>query len=432
MSNRLQTTLLVVCALHLSGLIVSADNWPAWRGPTADGQCRETNLPVTWSPDENIRWKIALPGPGNSTPIVWDDRIFLTQATKQGKERSLMCLDRTDGKLLWQQSIEFTIAEPTHNTNPYCSASPVTDGKRIVVSHGSAGLFCYDFTGKELWRRDLGPCHHIWGNAASPVIWGELVFLNFGPGERTFLLAVDKQTGKDVWQADEPGGKLGDKGNNEWIGSWSTPVLAKFGTREELILSWPGAMKSYQPKTGDVLWKCDGLFKDQSQDKLVYTTPLFNQEVIVAMGGFTGAWLGMKPPADLPSSGVNDITATNRLWRHPSAPQRIGSGVILGDHVYMVNEPGTAQCIEAKTGKILWTDRLTSSTWASLVHAEGRLYTTSLDGESVVFLPNPEKLEVVARNKIPERTLASLAISNGDVFLRTYNHLWCIRKADGK
>jgi outer membrane protein assembly factor BamB len=242
------------------------------------------------------------------------------------------------------------------------------------------------------------------------------------------LLAVDKQTGKDVWQADEQGGKLGDKGNDEWIGSWSTPVLAKFGAREELILSWPGAMKSYQPKTGEILWQCDGLFKDKAKDKLVYTTPLVGADVIVAMGGFTGAWLGMKVPTDLPSAGNPDITATNRLWRHPGSPQRIGSGVILGDHVYMVNEPGTAQCIEAKTGKILWTERLTSSTWASLVHAEGRLYTTSLDGESVVFLPNTEKLEVVARNKIPERTLASLAISNGDVFLRTYNHLWCIRK----
>lgn len=415
------------CFFHVT--IGRAENWPAWRGPTADGECRETNLPVNWSPDENIRWKIALPDQGNSTPIVWEDRIFLTQATDKGKQRSLMCLDRRDGKQLWQKTIEFPDREPTHGTNPYCSASAVTDGERVVVSHGSAGLFCYDFGGNELWRRDLGPCHHIWGNAASPVIWNDLVFLNFGPGERTFLIAVDKQTGKDVWKAEESGGKLGDKGNDEWIGSWSTPVLAKFGAREELILSWPGAMKSYQPRTGEVLWSCDGLFKDQAKDKLVYTTPLVGPDVIVAMGGFGGAWLGMKVPTELPSAGNTDITTTNRLWRHPGAPQRIGSGVILGEHVYMVNEPGIAQCIEAKTGKTLWNDRLTGSTWASLVHAEGLLYTTSLDGETVVFRPNTEKLDVVARNKIPERTLASLAVSNGDVFLRTYNHLWCIRKA---
>src|SRR5690606_21973130 len=127
-----------------------------------------------------------------------------------------------------------------------------------------------------------------------------------------------------------------------------------------------------------------------------------------------------------------DITASNRLWRHPTAPQRIGSGVLIGDWVFQVNEPGTAQCIEWKTGKVLWMERLTGSTWASLVHADGRLYTTSLDGETVVFRPNPERLEVIARNQIPERTLASLAISRGDIFLRTYNHLWCLTQLESK
>jgi len=400
-----------------------ADNWPAWRGPEANGQSRETNLPLTWSPDENVRWKIALPGPGNSTPIVWGDRIVLTQATDKGKQRSTMCFDRKEGQLLWQKPVEFSAAEPTHGTNPFCSASPVTDGERIVVSHGSAGLFCYDLNGAELWRRDFGPCHHIWGNAASPVIHGDLVFLNFGPGERTFLLAVDKQTGRDIWQADEEGGKLGDKGNSEWIGSWSTPVVAKIGGRDELILSWPGTMKSYNPATGDVLWSCAGLSKETSTDKLVYTTPLVTQDVVVAMGGYSNAWLGVK------TGGSGDVTESHRLWRNKQAPQRIGSGVILGDHIFMVNEPGTAQCIEWKTGKILWTERLTSTTWANLLHTEGRLYTTSLDGESVVFAANSEKLEVLARNKIPERTLASLAVSNGELFLRTYNHLWCLAKS---
>lgn len=418
--------LALLVGLCAGNSFVRADNWPAWRGPDANGISRETNLPLTWSPEENVRWKVALPGPGNSTPIIWGDRIYLTQATDRGKQRSLMCLDRADGKLIWQKSVEYTQVEPTHNTNPFCSASPVTDGERIVVSHGSAGLFCYDLAGTELWRRELGPCHHIWGNAASPVIHGDLVFLNFGPGERTFLLAVDKATGRDVWQADEPGGKLGDKGQPEWIGSWSTPVVAKIGSRDEVILSWPGFVKSYNPQTGDLLWQCGGLSKDKSTDKLVYTTPLVTQEVVVAMGGYSNAWLGVKP------GGSGDVTETHRLWRHPSAPQRIGSGVILGDHVYLVNEPGTAQCIEWKTGKILWTDRATTTTWANLVLAESRLYTTSLDGETVVFTPQPDKLNVLARNKIPERTLASLVISNGEMFLRTYNHLWCLAKPGGK
>lgn len=419
---------LVICGIRPA----SADNWPAWRGPTADGQSRERGLPTTWSPSENVRWKVPLPGPGNSTPIVWEDRLYLTQATARGTRRSLLCLDRNDGKTLWEATVAFDEPEPTHATNPYCSASPVTDGERIVVSHGSAGLYCYDLQGKELWHRDLGPCHHIWGNAASPVIWDNLVFLNFGPGERTFLLAVDKQTGQDVWRAEEPGGKLGDKGNAEWIGSWSTPVVARFGMREELLLSWPGTLKSYDPRTGTVLWTCEGLFKDKGADRLVYTTPLHTPEVIVAMGGFTGAWIGVTPPQQLPPAGSPDITQTNRLWRHPSSPQRIGSGVLVGEWIFIVNEPGTVQCIEWKTGRIRWTERLTGSTWASLVYADGHLYTTSLNGETVVFRPDPDKLDVVARNAIPERTLASLAISRGEIFLRTYDHLWCLHRAPAR
>ena len=154
-------------AVILMNLAASAfaENWPAWRGPTANGESRETGLPVTWSPEENVRWKVALPGPGNSTPIIWDDRIYLTQATQRGAQRALQCRDRTDGHLIWEAVVEYSEPEPTHATNPYCSASPVTDGELIVVSHGSAGLFCYNRDGKELWRRDLGPCHHIWGNA---------------------------------------------------------------------------------------------------------------------------------------------------------------------------------------------------------------------------------------------------------------------------
>lgn len=418
-----------LCVLWLSlTSAVQADNWPAWRGPTADGVCQEANVPLTWSPDQNIRWKVPLPEAGNSTPAIWGDRVFVTQATDKGTKRSLICFNRQDGSQRWIKTIEYTQSEPTHATNPFCAASPVTNGERVVVSHGSAGIACYDFDGNQLWHRDLGPCHHIWGTAASPVIAGDLVFLNFGPGERTTLHAFQLKDGTDAWKVDEPGGKLGDKGAAEWIGSWSTPVLAKVGEQTQLLLSWPGAIKAYDPPTGRHLWTCQGLFKDDAQDKLVYTNPLFNDQVIVAMGGFQGAWIGMKLPTESLSSG-SDITESHRLWRNPKGPQRIGSGMIVGDHVYVVNENGTVQCIEWKTGKVLGTERLTGNTWASLVRVGDRLYTTSLEGETVVFAAKP-KLEVLTRNVIPERTLASLAISNGEIFLRTHQHLWCI--ADGE
>src|ERR1700722_256561 len=176
-----------------------AANWPAWRGPQGNGICEEKNLPTHWSATENVKWRVALPEPGNSTPVVWGDRIFLTQAV--GDRRTLMCFQRADGKLLWQAGVTTAEKEPTHQANPYCSGSPVTDGERVIVSFASDGLFCYDFDGKELWKRtDLGRAIHIWGNASSPVIYGGLCFLNFGPGETNYLLAVDKKTGRTIWK----------------------------------------------------------------------------------------------------------------------------------------------------------------------------------------------------------------------------------------
>ena len=253
-----------------------------------NGYCQEKHLPTKWSPTENVRWTTPLPGPGNSTPIIWGDRIFMTQALDKGKERAVICFERKTGNKLWQRAIPYAEKETTHETNPYCSASPVTDGERVIASHGSAGVVCYDFEGKELWRRDLGKFEHVWGNAASPILYGGMVILNCGPGERTFLLAMDKKTGQDVWKVEEPGGKFGEK-NSEWIGSWSTPAVVKVDGRDELIMTWPEAVKAYDPRTGDLLWTCKGL------GKLVYTSPLATPEVVVAISGFHGPFLALRP-----------------------------------------------------------------------------------------------------------------------------------------
>jgi outer membrane protein assembly factor BamB len=379
-------------------------------------------LPLKWSSEEGIRWKIDLPDKGNSTPVIWGDRIFLTQATDKGHTRSLMCLDKKDGTKIWEKAVPYKDNEPTHGDNPYCSASPATDGKLVVVSHGSAGVYCYDFKGEELWHRDLGKCHHIWGNAASPVIFDNLVILNFGPGERTFLIALDKKSGDEVWKVDIAGGKLGDKGQEEWLGSWSTPVIAKFKSRDELIMTWPGEVKAYDPKKGTELWSCKGLEKDKAVDRLVYTSPLVTEDAVVGMAGFGGAWIAVKP------GGSGDVTDSRRLWRHPSAPQRIGTGLISGKHIYMVDEPGTAQCIDLMTGKTLWTEKLGSTVWGSLVQSEGRICVTTIEGETIVFAAQPEKFELLAKNPLKEKTLSSIAVSDGCVYIRTYKHLWCVGK----
>ena len=412
--------------IFFAGLVTvsaCAGNWPAWRGPEGTGVSTEKNLPVRWSATEGVRWRTPLPNPGNSTPIVWSDRVFVTQAIESEGRRTLMCLDRREGKLLWQSGVSYPEKELTHETNPQCAASPVTDGERIIASFGSAGLYCYDFNGKELWHRNLGKQIHIWGNGASPIIHRDLCILNFGPGERTFLIALDKKTGETVWQAVEPGGHSGEKqpgeSGNNWIGSWTTPIVIEAGGREELVMTFPKRVCAFDPKTGREIWMCGGL------NPLVYTSPLYAGGVVVAMGGFNGSAVAVK------AGGLGDVTETHRLWQHPRTKQRIGSGVIHEGHIYILNDPGVAECFELSTGKLVWEERLQgkgakSSSWSSMVLAEGNLYAINHSGDTFVLRASP-KLEVLSMNPLGETTNASLATSDGEIFIRTYRNLWCIK-----
>src|SRR5688572_1001732 len=252
-----------------------AANWPGWRGPLGTGVCLETNLPLHWSAKENVRWRAPLPERGNSTPVVWGERVFVTQAVEKDNRRLLLCFDKASGKLKWQSGVTYEEKEPTHPTNPYCSASPATDGEIVAASFGSAGLSAYDFTGKELWHRDLGKQHHIWGNAASPVLYKDLCILNVGPGERTFLVALDKKTGTEKWRVDEPGGhfgepKPGESNREAWIGSWTTPIVIEEAGKPRLIMTFPKRVAALEPATGREIWTCRGL------NPLVYTSPLYS------------------------------------------------------------------------------------------------------------------------------------------------------------
>jgi outer membrane protein assembly factor BamB len=409
--------ILLICCIVTTATAVCAENWPAWRGPEGTGVCREKNVPVHWSRTENVKWRKPLPERGNSTPIVWGDRIFITQAVANDGQRLVMCFDRHDGKLLWQKGPADVPKEVTHETNPYCSGSPVTDGERVIANFGSAGVWCFDFQGKELWHRDLGKQEHIWGGGTSPVLHGNLCFVNFGPGENTALVALDKKTGAIVWKREEPGGKFGHT-SAEWLGSWSTPVVVRAGNADELIMTFPKRVAAFDPSSGEERWTCQGL------NPLVYTSPLHHDGVIVAMGGFGGSALAVK------TGGHGDVTETNRLWHQPKCRQRIGSGVIAGDHIYILDDPGIAECIELKTGKSIWEERLkgpgnTAQSWGSMVGADGRLYVVNQGGDAFVLKASPQ-FEVLATNSLGETTMGSIAVSDGELFIRTHDALWCI------
>jgi outer membrane protein assembly factor BamB len=398
-------SLLIVC----SGM--QAADWPAWRGPTGQGFCPEKNVLLEWSNTKNVKWKIPLAHQGNSTPVIWGDRIFLTQANTGGTVRSLLCFARANGKLLWQKDVAYSETERNWNKNWYSNASPVTDGERVVVSFASAGMHCFDFAGKELWKRtDLGKWEHSFGSGSSPILYGDLAILWCGPNQnkgRNFLLAVDKKTGKTVWEHDEK------------AGSWGTPIIVKVDNKDQLLLSTVPHLKAFDPGTGKELWHCNGL------NKYVYTSPLYANGTAVAMSGYNGAALAVKV------GGSGDITK-DRLWHHPRNIQRVGSGMIVGDQVYIVEEDGTPHCYELKTGEEVWKTekrRNGDRTWGSMVHAEGRLYVLMRNGETLVFAASPT-YKVLAVNSLGrgEQTNSTLAISNGEIFIRTFKHLWCIGK----
>lgn len=320
--------------------------------------------------------------------------------------------------------VEFPTVEPTHKSNPYCASTPVADGTRVVVWHGSAGVYCYNFEGKELWRTDLGEVHNEWGYGSSPILHRGKVILNFGPGERAFLAAMDLETGKLLWKFNEPGGpKTVLKGNG---GSWCTPIVARIAGQDQILCSMLTRVVACDPKTGNCLWFCEGLAEPLAD--LIYPSPVVSGEIGVAFSGWVnGPTFGFK------LGGTGDVTATNRLWREKQT-QRIGSGVVVDGNVFIVNAgPGTAQCMECRTGKVRWTERLDGGeSWGSVVLAAGRLYVTSRRGITTVFRPNPEKLEVLAMNDLGEASNATPAISDGQIFLRTDAHLYCIAENDVK
>jgi len=405
----------------LSILIVRADNWPAWRGAEGLGLSNEKNLPTNWSTNQNVRWRTPLAHPGNSTPIVWNNRIFVTQSAPAEKKRLLLCFDRADGKLLWQSGPSYETPELSHETNHGCSSSPVTDGERVIAFFGSSGIFCYDFSGQEIWHRDLGEQRHIWGYGSSPMIHGDICYLNFGPGPRQFLIALNKKTGATLWQVDRPGGASGETEKDkkpEWNGSWSTPLYAHTSGRDQLLLSWPEQLVSYDPKSGREIWKCDGL------NPLAYTSPIVANDIAVAMGGYGGKDFAVR------TDRSGDVTATRQIWNHPKTKQRIGSGAIRNGHIYIHTDPGVAECIDLKTGVTVWEERLKGQgpsgvNWSSVMIADGFCYTITQGGDCFVFKADP-KFEVIATNWLGEASNSSIAPSNGELFIRTHKALWCI------
>ncbi len=421
--------LLVPALLSLAATDAAANDWPTWRGPNGDGRLPDDAVyPVEWSADRNLLWRAELPAPGNSSAIVSGDRVFVIVAEDDGHLRSLLCFDAGDGRQLWKRSVEFGSDELTHKTNPHSAASPVTDGKLVYAWHGNAGLWAYDFEGREQWHRDLGTDYaHIWGpNAASPVFLGSTMIIHAGPGLAVRLLALDRATGKTLWETELPDAVSDDV--KQFKGSWATPTLIENGGRTEMLIGLPGFLKSFDPKTGKELWRIGGL------SDLAYSNVLTGNGRAVYLCGFGGPGIGVRLPGP---TETGDHTETHRLWADPPKgqnqnPQRIGSGQIVGDHLYLLNEPGVAQCLEVETGESVWRERLGRRSWSSMNLVGGKLYVNDSSATTFVIDPSPEGLKLLATNPLGENlaTNATPAFAGGRIYLRTDSALFAI--GDGR
>jgi outer membrane protein assembly factor BamB len=405
--------LLILSLALLSAHSTSAQNWPAWRGPHGNGVSTASGLPVSWSHDRPGLWRVPLPEAGNSTPVVWGNRIFLTQPVSAENRINLMCFDLGEGKLLWQSGTVVEQRERTHNTNPHGSASAVTDGERVVCWFGSAGLAAYDFEGRQLWRTDLGEHSHQFGYGGSPVIHGDLVFLNFGPGSREFLVAVDKRTGKERWRH-----VSGTAPADDIYGTWSTPFVGEWRGRTELISALRGELAGLDPRTGKVLWHTSG------HGPQAKASPVAGEGVVVMSGDLQSSEVAVR------LGGSGDITETHQLWKRTPPKRRVGTGVIHNGRYFGVQTSGIADCLDLKSGEVLWEERLTGSgannaVWSSPLLAEGRLYIMNQSGD-VFVLRAGDRFEVLAMNPLKEPTNSSVVPVHGGLLLRTHQALWRI------
>jgi outer membrane protein assembly factor BamB len=386
-------------------------NWPRWRGPLENGHTPETGLPVTWT-EADIAWKTALPGSGQSSPVVWGDRIFLTTALDGGKERVVLGLDRHTGKILWQHSAWKGEPEKVHIMNGWASSTCVTDGEIVVAFFGKGGIHAYSVDGKPLWTRDLGRFESPWGVSACPILVDDMVVQNCDADADAYIVALDKRTGKDIWRTKRPDNR-----------GWSTPIVIEAAGRREIVVNSHTGVRAYDPATGKELWFCKS-FNGRGEPTV---TPA--GDLLCVVNGLSGDFYSVRP------GGEGDVTKTHMAWHTPRKGGRdCPSPIVVGKFVIVADMKGVATCYDAVDGHEYWKARIfeqVSNVTASPIAANGLVYFVVEDGRTIVIKPG-EKLEIVAENKLPcgdeEIFRSSPTPSNGQILIRSTNVLYAIGK----
>jgi len=430
----------------------AGEDWPQWRGPSGNGISSETNLPANWSVDNNIAWKAALAGLGGSSPIIFGDRVFVTSQTgsagvragsqpKLAREDSSLVVQEnpmggrrsepragtnevflvveafnlSDGDKLWDYRELATGPFPElHEKHNLATPTPVTDGENLYAWFGNGLLICLDMKGNLVWSNHLGkeysPFQIQWGHASSPVLYNDLVILLCDHDQASYLLALDKKTGKEQWKRDRGTGRV----------SYSTPLVVPGPESDELIINSSERIDAYNPVNGDLLWYVG------SPRQSPIPSPVFHDGVIYMSRGYRNSdFLAIRP------GGRGDVTESHTLWRTPIGASYVPSIIYYDGLLYMTSDAGILSCAEASTGEQIWRQRLRGVFFASPAAADGKVYFVSETGETIVVRAGREP-QVLARNDLGERLIASPAISRGHLFLRSDENLFCIGKSTNR
>ena len=399
-----------------------ADNWAHWRGPTGNGVAMNATPPTEWTSTKNIKWKVAVPGKGAGSPIIWGNRVFITTAVPEGAsgkgglatlQFKVLCYDRNDGKLIWEQIA--TKAKPhqeTHATNGFASASPCTDGERVYAHFGSRGLFCYTLDGKLVWKRDdFGKMDTLnrFGEGSSPTLAGDKILVPWDHQGPSALYALDKLTGKTIW-----------KETREEPTCWATPLVVDNGGQKQVVMNGQNFARSYDLETGKELWRCSG------QTKRPVASAVAANGIVYVASGFQGAFIGAFRP-----SGKGDIKGTNQVvWTIDHDAPDIASPLLTttGRLYFHKGKSGQLSCVDAATGKPHYVAKRVEgvdSTYGSPIEAGGNIYLTGRSG-NIVVIKDSDELTVVSNNPMDEILDATPAPVDSELFVRGDQHLFCI------
>lgn len=397
----------LVWCLALLPLLVSAENWTEFRGPTGQGHSREFGLPVVWSETENVAWKVPIPGRGWSSPVLAGEQIWLTTALDNGRSLRALCLDRETGRLVHDVEV-FQLPDPgpVHQKNSHASPTPVLDGDRIYLHFGAHGTACLTRSGKVVWKTQDLKYYHRHGPGGSPVVYGDLLILSCDGYDIQFVVALDKHTGKVRWKSPRRGYQ-----------AYTTPLTIQVQGKDQLVS--PGAHRAvaYEPLTGKEIWSVR-----YGEGFSNVPRPVYGHGLVFICSGFDQAVLLAVRP-----DGQGDVTESHVAWSLKRAVPLTPSPLLVGDELYLVSDIGIATCLDAKTGKAHWQQRLGGNHSASPILADGRIYFLSEEGESVVIEPGKE-FKKLATNHLDGQTLASMAVSGKAIYVRSASHLYRLQQ----